>query len=152
MVKISPVSSLLSDWRAGNCCFSTSSWILSIRCIFFLADCTWDFFTCTRRYGKWPSNKPCCQARFDDCCMFVMGKKKPMMTTTTSTARPAQDATPPDKDYLPPDPSKPPSPNTPNEEQMTETRPTPPPLTTTTTTVSTPRPYDDNVKLSEFGT
>ena len=40
------------------------------------ADCTWDFFTCTRRYGKWPDNKPCCQQRFDDCCMFVMGKKK----------------------------------------------------------------------------
>ena len=43
-----------------------------------LADCTWDFFGCTNRNGDWPSNKPCCQARFDACCMKVMaGKKKP---------------------------------------------------------------------------
>jgi len=45
---------------------------------FALADCTWDFFGCTNRAGQWPSNKVCCQARFDACCMKIMGgKKKP---------------------------------------------------------------------------
>ena len=39
------------------------------------ADCTWDYFGCTRRSGRWPANKPCCQQRFDGCCMYVMGKK-----------------------------------------------------------------------------
>ena len=49
-----------------------------------VADCSWDFFGCTKRLGYWPKNKKCCQERFDDCCMIVMGKR-PMVTTTTTT-------------------------------------------------------------------
>ena len=49
-----------------------------------VADCSWDFFGCTKRLGYWPKNKKCCQERFDDCCMIVMGKR-PMVTTTTIT-------------------------------------------------------------------
>ena len=40
-----------------------------------VADCSWDFFGCTKRLGSWPKNKKCCQQRFDDCCMIVMGKR-----------------------------------------------------------------------------
>ena len=49
-----------------------------------VADCSWDFFGCTKKLGYWPKNKKCCQERFDDCCMIVMGKR-PMVTTTTTT-------------------------------------------------------------------
>ncbi len=56
---------------------------------FFSADCSWDFFSCTRRYGTWPANKPCCQARFDACCMYVMGKKKKPVTTTEKPQEPS---------------------------------------------------------------
>ena len=49
-----------------------------------VADCSWDFFGCTKRLGYWPKNKKCCQERFDDCCMIVMGKR-PMVTTTSTT-------------------------------------------------------------------
>ena len=58
-----------------------------------LADCTWDYFTCTKRYGTWPFNKRCCNKRFDMCCKMVMKKKKntrplyqmPIRTTTKSS-------------------------------------------------------------------
>ena len=36
------------------------------------ADCTWDYFTCTNKYGSWPANKDCCDQRFTQCCMQVM--------------------------------------------------------------------------------
>ena len=49
-----------------------------------IADCSWDFFGCTKKLGYWPKNKKCCQERFDTCCMVVMGKK-PMTTTKTTT-------------------------------------------------------------------
>ena len=49
-----------------------------------VADCSWDFFGCTKKLGYWPKNKKCCQERFDTCCMVVMGKQ-PMVTTTTTT-------------------------------------------------------------------
>ena len=66
----------------------------------FSADCTWDFFGCTNRAGQWPSNKVCCQARFDACCMKIMaGKKTPgqghetFLTTSTSTTGPSTGTT-----------------------------------------------------------
>ena len=46
------------------------------RRLFILADCTWDYFTCTKRYGSWPFNKRCCNKRFDMCCKMMMKKKK----------------------------------------------------------------------------
>ena len=36
------------------------------------ADCTWDYFSCTNSYGRWPDNKDCCDQRFNQCCMLVM--------------------------------------------------------------------------------
>ena len=36
------------------------------------ADCTWDYFSCTNSYGRWPGNKDCCDQRFNQCCMLVM--------------------------------------------------------------------------------
>ena len=45
--------------------------------IFFAADCTWDFFSCTNNYGTWPDNKICCEERFEQCCEKVNGKKNP---------------------------------------------------------------------------
>ena len=36
------------------------------------ADCTWDYFSCTNNYGRWPDNKDCCDQRFNQCCMLVM--------------------------------------------------------------------------------
>ena len=58
----------------------------------FSADCSWDYFTCTKRYGRWPMNKRCCNKRFDMCCKMMMKKKKntrplyqiPIRTTTKS--------------------------------------------------------------------
>jgi len=38
-----------------------------------IADCSWDFFGCTKKYGKWPENKACCEDRFSQCSMLVMG-------------------------------------------------------------------------------
>ena len=43
------------------------------------ADCTWDYFSCTNKYGRYPDNKLCCDMRFKQCCMLVMNP-----TTTTS--------------------------------------------------------------------
>ena len=40
--------------------------------ISLLADCTWDYFSCTNRYGRYPDNKLCCDMRFKQCCMVVM--------------------------------------------------------------------------------
>jgi hypothetical protein len=37
-----------------------------------VADCTWDYFSCTNNYGAWPNNKACCDERFSQCCMLVM--------------------------------------------------------------------------------
>merc|ERR1711892_707325 len=37
-----------------------------------IAVCTWDYFSCTNNYGRWPSNKDCCDQRFNQCCMLVM--------------------------------------------------------------------------------
>jgi len=37
-----------------------------------IADCTWDYFSCTNTYGAWPGNKACCDGRFSQCCMLVM--------------------------------------------------------------------------------
>ncbi|TRY77381.1 hypothetical protein TCAL_07911, partial [Tigriopus californicus] len=53
-----------------------------------VADCTWDFFGCTRRRGVWPANKPCCQARFDACCSHVMGTPNGP-SHSQSTSRPS---------------------------------------------------------------
>lgn len=60
--------------------------------ILILADCTWDYFTCTKRYGTWPFNKRCCNKRFDMCCKMMMKNKNkrplhqiPMKTTTSTT-------------------------------------------------------------------
>merc|ERR1711874_584294 len=39
-----------------------------------IADCSWDFFSCTERYGVWPNNKVCCEQRFNRCSMLVMGR------------------------------------------------------------------------------
>merc|ERR1712223_716287 len=52
------------------------------------ADCTWDFFSCTNKFGTWPDNKICCEERFDRCCEKVNGsqKKKVTMKPTTTTA------------------------------------------------------------------
>jgi len=38
-----------------------------------IADCSWDFFGCTKKFGKWPDNKVCCEDRFSQCSMLVMG-------------------------------------------------------------------------------
>jgi len=38
-----------------------------------IADCSWDFFGCTKKFGKWPENKACCEDRFSQCSMLVMG-------------------------------------------------------------------------------
>ena len=27
----------------------------------------WDYFLCSKRYGSWPSNKPCCNKRLNIC-------------------------------------------------------------------------------------
>ncbi|XP_040567740.2 LOW QUALITY PROTEIN: SCO-spondin-like [Lepeophtheirus salmonis] len=35
-------------------------------------DCVWDYFACTKRYGSYPTNKACCDARFMVCCNHVM--------------------------------------------------------------------------------
>ena len=43
---------------------------------FSTADCTWDFFSCTNKFGTWPDNKICCESRFDRCCEKVNGPKK----------------------------------------------------------------------------
>jgi hypothetical protein len=113
------------------------------------ADCTWDFFTCTRRYGTWPSNKPCCQARFDGCCKFVMGPKKKMMTATT---RPLLDVAPPPLSggYLPPplpeEPELPPQHAENKEPDSTTTTPATPPRPPQ----STPPAYGEDVQLSKF--
>ena len=53
--------------------------------IFISADCTWDYFSCTNKFGVWPDNKVCCDQRFQRCCMTVMG---PVVTT----ARPGPSA------------------------------------------------------------
>lgn len=53
--------------------------------IFSLADCTWDFFSCTNNFGTWPDNKICCEERFDRCCEKVNGGKKPAATVTTTS-------------------------------------------------------------------
>ena len=34
---------------------------------FFSADCSWDFFSCTKSLGTWPANKACCTHRFNLC-------------------------------------------------------------------------------------
>merc|ERR1712013_603045 len=47
-----------------------------------IADCTWDYFSCTNSYGAWPGNKACCDERFSQCCMQVM-------TWTPTTQRPS---------------------------------------------------------------
>ena len=47
-----------------------------------VADCTWDYFSCTNNYGAWPGNKACCDERFSQCCMQVM-------TWTPTTQRPS---------------------------------------------------------------
>lgn len=60
-----------------------------------IADCSWDFFGCTKRIGKWPSNKKCCKQRFDACCMVVMGKQPMMITTTSTTTVTTTTTTPP---------------------------------------------------------
>ena len=53
--------------------------------IFFTADCTWDFFSCTNNFGTWPENKECCEKRFDRCCEKVNdGKIKESRPTSTS--------------------------------------------------------------------
>jgi hypothetical protein len=41
------------------------------------ADCTWDYFSCTNSYGRWPGNKDCCDQRFNQCCMLVMTWQQP---------------------------------------------------------------------------
>ncbi len=42
-------------------------------CHFLLtADCSWDYFTCTSKQGKWPANRDCCMMRYKQCCMLVM--------------------------------------------------------------------------------
>eukprot|EP00095_Tigriopus_kingsejongensis_P008229 maker-scaffold591_size129331-snap-gene-0.17 protein:Tk08229 transcript:maker-scaffold591_size129331-snap-gene-0.17-mRNA-1 annotation:"---NA---" len=50
-----------------------------------VADCTWDFFGCTRRKGRWPANKPCCQARFNACCDHVMGTPSQSLGSPSSS-------------------------------------------------------------------
>merc|ERR1711892_1072485 len=42
-----------------------------------IADCSWDFFGCTKKFGKWPENKACCEDRFSQCSMLVMGMVRP---------------------------------------------------------------------------
>jgi len=37
-----------------------------------IVDCTWDWDRCTEK-GEWPSNKECCDNRFKQCSMSVMG-------------------------------------------------------------------------------
>ena len=55
----------------------------------FIADCTWDFFSCTNKFGTWPDNKLCCESRFDRCCEKVNGPKKKMpKPETSSTSKP----------------------------------------------------------------
>lgn len=54
-----------------------------------IADCSWDFFSCTNNYGTWPENKLCCDMRFKRCCMVVMGPQ-------TTTHRPIGGYGPPE--------------------------------------------------------
>jgi len=56
-----------------------------------IADCSWDFFSCTNNYGTWPENKICCDMRFKRCCMVVMGPQ-------TTTHRPLGGYGPPEEE------------------------------------------------------
>ena len=48
------------------------------RVIFVSADCSWDFFSCTKSLSNWPANKACCTHRFNLCYAEV----KPSMSTS----------------------------------------------------------------------
>jgi len=52
-----------------------------------IADCSWDFFGCTKKYGKWPENKACCEDRFSECSMLVMGMGNTTDVDTITTRR-----------------------------------------------------------------
>ena len=73
------------------------SWLMWHTLCFFSADCTWDFFSCTNKFGTWPDNKLCCEERFDTCCEKVNGggNKKKKVTkpeTSSSTSKPADNS------------------------------------------------------------
>ena len=51
---------------------------------FVSADCAWDFFSCTNKFGTWPDNKLCCEERFDKCYEKVKKVTKPETSSTTS--------------------------------------------------------------------
>jgi len=58
-----------------------------------IADCSWDFFGCTKKFGTWPNNKACCEDRFSQCSMLVMGKGTPSQgDARVSTYKDKQDA------------------------------------------------------------
>ena len=59
-----------------------------------IADCSWDFFSCSNNYGTWPENKLCCDMRFKRCCMLVMGPQ-------TTTHRPIGGYGPPGEEEKP---------------------------------------------------
>ena len=59
-----------------------------------IADCSWDFFSCSNNYGTWPENKLCCDMRFKRCCMLVMGPQ-------TTTHRPIGGYGPPEEEEKP---------------------------------------------------
>ena len=45
-----------------------------------VADCSWDFFGCTEKYGVWPTNKRCCEERFAQCSVEVQPQPQGVIT------------------------------------------------------------------------
>ena len=45
-----------------------------------IADCSWDWFRCTKTTGYWPDNKKCCKKRFDTCYTTMIGYSKSTWT------------------------------------------------------------------------
>ena len=60
---------------------------------FLSADCAWDFFSCTNKFGTWPDNKICCEERFDKCYEKVKNVTNLYETTsTTTTSKPEENS------------------------------------------------------------
>ena len=66
-------------------CFDS---FFSIKSNFFADDCFWDFSQCTHK-----SDLPCCQNRFDKCCLHIMPPPTPTPQDPPPTRPPTKKST-----------------------------------------------------------